>query len=141
MLGLPTRGPSSASSPRCSASSGSSTARRRSRGPSRCCAISPAIPIASPSRTAASLQPTSPPLTVRTAHREPTQPSQTPPIPPPERRLLSLLLPPPSAATPPPPPHPPDQPRERSCTHPTPRPNPPSHPQKTPSPTPNSHHI
>jgi len=53
-----TRGPSSASSPRCGASSGSSTARRRSRGPSRCCAISPAIPIASPSRTAASLQPT-----------------------------------------------------------------------------------
>ena len=39
-------------------SSGWSTARHRSRGPSRCCAISPVTPIVSPSRTAASLQPT-----------------------------------------------------------------------------------
>jgi hypothetical protein len=54
----PTRERSSASSPRCRTSSGSSTARPRSQGPSRCCAISPVTPIVSPSRTAASLQPT-----------------------------------------------------------------------------------
>src|SRR5882757_4650214 len=58
MPGLPTTGRSSVSSLRYGASGGSSIARRRSQGPSRCCAISPAIPIASPSRTAASLQPT-----------------------------------------------------------------------------------
>jgi len=56
--GLATRGRSSASSPRCGVSSGWSIARRRSQGPSRCCAISPVTPIGSPSRTAASLQPT-----------------------------------------------------------------------------------
>ena len=54
----PTSERSSVSSPRCGASSGLSIARRRSQGPSRCCAISPVTPIASPSRTAASLQPT-----------------------------------------------------------------------------------
>ena len=49
---------SSASSPRCGTPSGWSIARRRSRDPRRCCAISPVTPIGSPSRTAASLQPT-----------------------------------------------------------------------------------
>src|SRR4029077_15117841 len=47
---------------RCGASSGWSTARRRSQGPSRCCAISPVTLIVSPFRTAASLQPTTPAL-------------------------------------------------------------------------------
>ena len=37
-----------------------SIARRRLQGPSRCCAISPVTRIVSPSRTAASLQPTTP---------------------------------------------------------------------------------
>src|SRR5712675_2122206 len=45
MPGLPTTGRSSVSSLRYGASGGSSTARRHSQGPSRCCAISPAIPI------------------------------------------------------------------------------------------------
>ena len=39
-------------------SQGSSIARRRLRDPNRCCAISPVTPIVSPSRIAASLQPT-----------------------------------------------------------------------------------
>ena len=39
MPGSPTKGRSSVSSPRCGASSGLSIARRRSQGPSRCCAI------------------------------------------------------------------------------------------------------
>ena len=51
MPGLPTSARSSASSLRCAGSSGWSTARRRSRGPSRCYAICRATPIASPSRT------------------------------------------------------------------------------------------
>ena len=51
----PTSARSSASSLRCVGSSGWSTARRRSRDPSRCCAICRATPIALPSRTVGSL--------------------------------------------------------------------------------------
>ena len=50
-LGSPTNKPSTLSSRRCAGSSGYSTARSRSRGPSRCCAICRATPIALLSRT------------------------------------------------------------------------------------------
>src|SRR5271157_5568810 len=60
MPGSPTRRRSSASSPHCGTPSGSSIARRRSRDPSKSCAIFPVTPTVSPSRTAASLQPTTP---------------------------------------------------------------------------------
>jgi hypothetical protein len=73
--GLATRGRSSVSSPRCGASSGLSIAKRRSQGPSRCCAISPVTPIASPFRTAASLQPTT--ARLRSAGRTIAFPART----------------------------------------------------------------
>src|SRR5271168_4063358 len=54
MPGLPTSEPSRGFWHRCAESSGSSTAKSRSPGHSRCCAISRATPTASPSRTAGS---------------------------------------------------------------------------------------
>jgi hypothetical protein len=58
--GLADKSTFSASSAGCGASGGWSTARRRSRDPSRGCAIYPVTRIVSPSRTAVSLQPTTP---------------------------------------------------------------------------------
>ena len=55
MRGSPTRGPSRGSWRRCARSNGWSTARTRSQDPSRCCAISPATPTASPSPIAVGL--------------------------------------------------------------------------------------